>query len=462
MKVKRRWKKDSPEKSEYHIEIIGVIDTTYKFQAMVDYQYLPVVRQPDKTYKNVTEKLVLNKLCDRREFLENGCPLFLPPSSFSRMDFPDKSYLLRKDVEHRPGYINPDRNRPQNLIGTVRQKRTIYTQFCSYGDPIPTGVSENVKDYLRSKYNNPEAEQKLKQLFEERPIWSRMALNPHFPKHKLKLKFLLPLTGFYFLSGPWRCLWCKFGFDPLKSPEAKMFQTVDFRKRQCNITDSVGIKLKRKENLLQYQAMRRTITNDSKINIRDIVMDDTTTQTTSKKAEDTGKLTKEEEQYIYTPATLPPCRQMFYQLCDIRAPKIQAIIRKNDGKERVCTERDGWCEPMVIDKCRDFMSYYTMRILKKEEEEDDMSMTDYIAQRKASFRKKKTRLARISKLSEEMSDPGSDVLADDPEIEEGGDKALGEDEEMEREVEEEAGDEEEGGDEEEDMNEMETEILDCI
>ncbi|XP_060083359.1 general transcription factor 3C polypeptide 5-like [Ylistrum balloti] len=451
MKVKRRWRKDKPEESQYKIQVLGVIDITYKFQAMVDYQYLPVVRQPDLSYTCVSDKLVLNKLCDRREFLDNGCPLFLPPSSFSRMDFPDKSYLLRKDIEHRPGYVNPDRNRPQNLIGTVRQKRTIFTQFCSFGDPVPVSVSEKVKTDLRSKYNNPEAEQKLRQLFEERPVWSRMALYPHFPKNKQKLKYLLPLTGFYYLSGPWRCLWCRFGFDPQKTPEAKMFQTVDFRKRQGSVGEKVGIKLKRKENLLKYQALRRNVASDTVINIRDIVMeeDESVAKPTSSETTDSEKLTKEEEQYIYTPTTIPPCRQMFYQLCDIRAPKIQHIIHRNDGKEKTCTEKDGWCEPMAIDKCRDLMSYYTMKILSNEEEQQ-VSMVDYIAQRKANLRKKKTRLARINKFGDDMVESDSEISSDDYQMEKEEVGPSGGDGEREEEA------------EEEDVNEMETELLDCV
>lgn len=38
--------------------------------------------------------------------------------------------------------------------------------------------------------------------------------------------------GFYILSGPWGRLWCKFGYDPRKHPDAKKYQTVmvSFRK----------------------------------------------------------------------------------------------------------------------------------------------------------------------------------------------------------------------------------------
>lgn len=38
--------------------------------------------------------------------------------------------------------------------------------------------------------------------------------------------------GFYILSGPWGRLWCRFGYDPRKDPDAKRYQTimVSFRK----------------------------------------------------------------------------------------------------------------------------------------------------------------------------------------------------------------------------------------
>jgi hypothetical protein len=46
--------------------------------------------------------------------------LFLPPVIFSRFDIPDKDYLYRGEVSHKPGYINPDQSRPTHLIGTSK------------------------------------------------------------------------------------------------------------------------------------------------------------------------------------------------------------------------------------------------------------------------------------------------------------------------------------------------------
>lgn len=33
------------------------------------------------------------------------------------------------------------------------------------------------------------------------------------------------------LTGPWRSLWVRFGYDPRKHPEAKIYQVLDFRIR---------------------------------------------------------------------------------------------------------------------------------------------------------------------------------------------------------------------------------------
>ena len=84
-------------------------------------------------------------------------------------------------------------------------------------------------------------EQKLAQLFKERPVWSRLALSARLPEvlpAALKrflpcgtLPFLaiilrherhvLPSVGFYFVNGPWRLLWCRYGYDPTKDSSSR-------------------------------------------------------------------------------------------------------------------------------------------------------------------------------------------------------------------------------------------------
>ena len=48
-----------------------------------------------------------------------------------------------------------------------------------------------------------------------------------------KMKMVLPALCYYWLDGPWRAQWTKFGFDPTKNISAKIYQTLDFRIRAC-------------------------------------------------------------------------------------------------------------------------------------------------------------------------------------------------------------------------------------
>ena len=36
-------------------------------------------------------------------------------------------------------------------------------------------------------------------------------------------------VGYYFSNGPWRLLWIRYGYDPRTTPEARMYQLIDYR-----------------------------------------------------------------------------------------------------------------------------------------------------------------------------------------------------------------------------------------
>jgi hypothetical protein len=40
----------------------------------------------------------------------------------------------------------------------------------------------------------------------------------------------------------------------------------------------------------------------------------------------------QESLYRFWPGCRPPYRQMFYQLCDVDLPEVQAIVHQNDGQ----------------------------------------------------------------------------------------------------------------------------------
>ncbi|XP_055730437.1 general transcription factor 3C polypeptide 5-like [Salvelinus fontinalis] len=68
-------------------------------------------------------------------------------------------------------------------------------------------------------------------MFESWPIWSRNSVKANLDIHPYKLKLLLPIVAYYMVTGPWRSLWVRFGYDPRKTTEAKKYQVLDFRIR---------------------------------------------------------------------------------------------------------------------------------------------------------------------------------------------------------------------------------------
>lgn len=96
-------------------------------------------------------------------------------------------------------------------------------------------------------------------MFEEKPIWSRAALqwrvkvtqmrirkydNVHSDIIEVTLELfiscsVLPLIAYNFVSGPYKRLWIKFGYDPRTDPASKLYQCLDFRvPKDINIIES--------------------------------------------------------------------------------------------------------------------------------------------------------------------------------------------------------------------------------
>ena len=71
----------------------------------------------------------------------------------------------------------------------------------------------------------------FRELFEQRPIWSKSALSEltGYAKEKV-LKATLPYLAFYWKTGPWARKWNRWGFDPTRSPIiGRKLQSVDIR-----------------------------------------------------------------------------------------------------------------------------------------------------------------------------------------------------------------------------------------
>ncbi|KAH9489474.1 General transcription factor 3C polypeptide 5 [Bulinus truncatus] len=344
LKIRRRPKpkssSDPGEHFEYQLEVMGAVDSIHKFDKMCDFQYLPVIKLPDGQYKEILSVIQPKIDDEREEYLSRKTPLFLPPYCFSRREVPTNFFFDNETVQDGETTLKNDRKK--RFLGVIHR---------TYNNPdVPArpepAAAENVAKF-------PEHNQKvildlLTKFFEERPLWIKTAIIARldFAYHRL-LKHLLPMVAYYIETGPWRNLWCKFGYDPRKDPKAKIYQTLDFRLRTT--TNKNQVEAKRGVEAPRYIHSTKKNVPVHKTPIHHVVEEQTDTPP---KLNPSGlDLT-----YIFSPVHRPPYRQMRYQVCDVMDDRVQKMLHENDGKETECTERDGWCVPDFTDMCRDILS----------------------------------------------------------------------------------------------------------
>ncbi|KAM9840875.1 general transcription factor 3C polypeptide 5 [Aulostomus maculatus] len=360
LRVRRRVRKGNPKDAEIHMDVLGVIGTTYKFQGMADFQCLAVQSEKGKD-TSLYDKIILRKT-ENQEFFEQPMPHFLPPAIFSRLDTP-VDYFYRPDIHQ-----NLMQNTNKNFIGLNRARRPHNAIFVSFIDPtVPTECLEAARVNWRQvcqKEDGRQAEEKLKQMFESRPIWSRNAVKANINIHPDKLKRLLPVFAYYMVTGPWRSLWVRFGYDPRKTPESKKYQMLDFRIR-CSTKEGYSLSdlpVKAKRSALTYSL---PITFNKPGPPPASVME-LPAQEGPSTSRDPAPITYQlkDSSYIFREGMLPPHRQMFYQLCDLHLESIQQVIEQNNGSEQVCDERDGWCVVGTTDKLRDIISSMIKKVVR--------------------------------------------------------------------------------------------------
>ncbi|XP_028317974.1 general transcription factor 3C polypeptide 5 [Gouania willdenowi] len=360
IKVKRRVRKKDRSDVEIQTEVLGVIGTTYRFQGMADFQYLAVHSQGGENVP-LYDKIILRKP-ENQGFFEQPVPHFLIPAIFSRLDSP-VDYFYRPDIRQ-----NLSTGTMKKIISVGRRRRTHFAIFVNFSDAsVPSECLEEARtswNKLCQTDHEKQAEHAARQLFESRPIWSKNGIKANVNLPPDKIKRLLPAFAYYMVTGPWRSLWVRFGYDPRKTPDAKKYQLLDFRIR-CSTKHGYShsdIPVKAKRSAFNYKL---PITFNKAVPQAASVMD-LPGQEGSSIAQEHSPVTNllKESSYIFREGMLPPHRQMFYQLCDLHVESIQALIEQNTGTEQHCDERDGWCVPGTTHKLRNMISAMIMKVVR--------------------------------------------------------------------------------------------------
>lgn len=331
------------------LKVVARVDTEFKFTNLCDFQYLPMTQSTEdpKKLECIYDKIYPSNI-PPFSWLKNDVPYFLPPAAFSRMDTM-QHYVPKTEVS----------SYPDNVIGKSRKRKSGFSNFIYFSTPeVPTKPPSGIETALKVKFiQNVQLEQ-IRQIFEERPIWSKNAIMYKTNFSSERLKFLLPAVAYYFVTGPWKIMWVRLGYDPRKDPSAKKYQTLDYRlKAMHGLGSTVKCKRNYSEYTLPYKstpaAKHKTISQNA----------GSSQERGSKKGQDYG-----ENVYIYRAGTIPPSRQMFYQYCDILVDEIQEMLAKlpDPLPGTKCHEKRGWLPSDIDVQCREIINKQVRAVLRKQ------------------------------------------------------------------------------------------------
>lgn len=249
----------SPQDHEHHpptrlykIEPVGVIPMTVRFRALADYQYTPDLQHPinvlARSMRSLNPEGVLNfgfepETEDYSSTFKTG---LFPPPLFSRYLVP-QLYRYRQNPA---SVVTETTDGEKRLINRLRHI-PVGPQAITFDQPnVPQGPLPN--GMVKKLATDEAIYQRVLILFEERPMWARMAFQnqfnnlPHLPFVRLNRE-ILSLTCYTFLDGVFRDLLVKFGYDPRIDPQARFLQRISLRNLdRKEASEKITFKLKKR------------------------------------------------------------------------------------------------------------------------------------------------------------------------------------------------------------------------
>merc|ERR1719300_12040 len=396
-KCKRTGKTMEP-KEEIRTEVLAPIQTTFTFNNLCDFQYLPTETTKDLepgeadvksakpsafVHRPILDQVHFDQLVGSKWLSEGrAAPLFVPPAAFSRMDQPQE-YQYQRDTAGQKTVTGT----PLNIIGRTRQRRTLHAIFVNYDvEKVPAKPSDVALNQLKVKFIESNERDRVAEAFKRQPVWTKTGLNCTVNVTMDRLKFILPTLAFYWTSGPWRNQWTMYGYDPRKDRGSHQYQTLDYRVR---LEGGAKLKVRAKRSYANYLLPYKSM-NWSKPKTSTIVRETFTESGGGGGDEDAAAAASEAEaqalldarsRYIFEDGMVPPHRQMFYQYKDILLPEAQKIFRESllPAEAKECSEKNGWYKPNTDDKVREIISKSVSRTLAtRARKEFDMSASSVV------------------------------------------------------------------------------------
>lgn len=296
--LKKSVKKDSTKKI---IDILGYTSIVYNFDSLCDFQYIPCLTGDKNESLWYINLLKSRKPMALLNASQNNVLLQCSPHVFARCD------SVYVNI-HRNDLTDNDQSQ---VLGAIQKPASDSRSVVLFNltDVFPSQPDSQIVKRLKVKFVSDDQLNKIQQLFNKCPIWTRIALLYESGMTNEKLKCILPSVAYNFPTGPWRTLYVKYGYDPRRHYESRYYQTFDFR--------------------LRFRTGVSEYVNVHKIN---------------KKKKSINKLVQDIDYPYFEEDKLPRSRQCIFRYCDIKVPKIQEMLN-NVGSPLTgakCNEKTGW------------------------------------------------------------------------------------------------------------------------
>ncbi|KAH8377664.1 hypothetical protein KR093_006586 [Drosophila rubida] len=322
----RRHKRDKTRPPQHFVRLLGYCSRSFSFESLCDFQYLPLWHQPKSNDALVADELSYalplvkpSDVTDLDYFKRKESQLLCLPELFARVD-----------IVHGGNFrIDETEDGQQEVLGVVT--KTTYDNHdivpFNMQDTFPTQPDAQILKRLKIKYVSDEQFMRVKKLFAESPVWTRIALLYESGVTNDKLKCIIPSLAFYFSNGPWRTLYVRYGYDPRKDFKSRYYQTFDFRLRfGSGVSEFVYSRKSAK--------LKKSLTGAADDSKNDLVQNI--------------------DYPYFEEHKLPRSRQCMLRYCDVRLPKIQEMLEKipTPLTGAVCNERTGWLPPSFDSQVR--------------------------------------------------------------------------------------------------------------
>ncbi|XP_065355616.1 general transcription factor 3C polypeptide 5 [Calliphora vicina] len=328
----RKSKRDPNKPPQYTIKIMGYISKSFTFESLCDFQYLPLAvdsKLANGELKNVLDAIVPKSVIDFDYFNRPDIQLMALPTVFARSDVVHTT-IFRGDFSKEDGQ--------NETLGVLSKSSYESRDMVTFNmlDTFPTRPDPQILKKMKVKYVSDEQLQKVKKLFEECPIWTRIALLYESGVSHDKLKCITPSLAYYFTTGPWRTMYVRYGYDPRKDFNSRYYQTFDFR-------------LRFRSGVSEFVSDRKTTIKKLQENPYEI-----------------NALVQDINYPYFDEHKLPRSRQCMMRYCDIRITKIQEMLEKipSPMAGAICNERTGWLPQGFDGQVRQIVSNSIKELLK--------------------------------------------------------------------------------------------------